>query len=445
MIPEKLSLIRDAGIIGAGGAGFPTHVKLGAKVDTVIANGAECEPLLCGDRQFMERWPEKVIAGLKIAMELTGASKGYIGLKKKYSRAVRELTNVLPSGKNEKIEIFTLDNFYPAGDEQVLVYEILGKIIPEGGIPLDVGVVVNNVGTLGQVSEAVEGKVVTERWVTVTGAVNEPHTRLLPIGTPVSVAIEAAGGTSVSSFSVISGGPMMGKLILSVEEPILKTTSGIIVLPEDHYVTRSRKRPPRVNIKYAISACIQCQMCTDVCPRRNLGKFVCPDKVMKGISYGIISEPRHMTTSFLCVECGVCTHYGCPMGLDPCGMMSKTKRELAAAGLKNPHDAGGLVVNEFRNYRKVPVKRLVSRLDIDDYDMDAPINDSEVKIDRVSIPLKQHIGAPSIPVVGIGDRVEKGQIIATIPENGLGANYHASISGIITNINNSITIERDGK
>ena len=441
MPPEKLSLIRNAGIIGAGGAGFPTHVKLGAKVDTVIANGAECEPLLCCDRQLMEKWPEKIIAGLKIAMDLTGAGKGYIGLKKKYSRAVKELSVVLQKEKNDRIELFTLDNFYPTGDEQVLVYEILGKVVPEGGIPLNVGVVVNNVGTLAQVSEAMKGINVTERWVTVTGAVNEPQTRRFPIGTPVSQAIESAGGATFHPFSVISGGPMMGKLISSVDEPITKTTSGIIVLPEDHYVIRSKKRPPNVNVRYTISACIQCQMCTDVCPRRNLGQFVCPDKVMKGIAYGIISEPRHMTTSFLCVECGVCTHYGCPMGLDPCGMMGKTKKELGAEGLKNPHNAEGLTVNEYRNYRKVPVKRLISRLDLEEYDVDVPMNDSEVTVTRVTIPLKQHIGAPAIPVVGIGDRVERGQIIGKIPKSALCANYHASINGIITNITKSITIE----
>jgi Na+-translocating ferredoxin:NAD+ oxidoreductase RnfC subunit len=392
---------------------------------------------------MMERWPEKIVDGLKIAMELTGAHKGYIGLKKKYSIAVRELSDALEKEKNDRIELFTLDNFYPAGDEQVLVYEILHKIIPEGGIPLDVGVVVNNVGTLAQISEAVEGKSVTQRWVTITGAVKEPQTRRFPIGTPLSKAIESAGGTSLNTVSVITGGPMMGKLVSSMEDPITKTTSGIIVLPEDHYVVRSKKRPPRINIKYTISACIQCQMCTDVCPRRNLGKFVCPDKVMKGIAYGIISESSHMTTSFLCVECGVCTHYGCPMGLDPCGMMGKTKKELAAAGLNNPHDREGLRVNEFRDYRKIPVKRLISRLGLAEYDRDAPMNDSEVKVNRVTIPLKQHIGAPAISVIKVGDKVERGQIIATIPDSALSANYHASISGIITNIKNSITIESD--
>lgn len=441
MAEKNLSLIRDSGIIGAGGAGFPTHVKLGAKVDSVIANGAECEPLLCCDRQLMEKWPKKVIAGLKIALELTGASKGYIGLKKKYSVAVRKLSDALKHENDNKIEIFTLDNFYPAGDEQVLVYEILGKVIPEGGIPLNVGVVVDNVGTLAQVSEAVEGKNVTDRWVTITGAVNEAQTRRLPIGTPASKAIETAGGVAVKPFAVISGGPMMGKLLSSLEEPITKTTSGIIVLPEDHYVIRSKKRSPSINVKYTISACIQCQLCTDVCPRRNLGKFVCPDKVMKGIAYGIISEPKHLTTSFLCVECGVCTHYGCPMGLDPCGMMVKTKNELAASGLNNPHNAKGLTANEFRTYRKVPVKRLISRLDLSDYDIEAPMNDEKVKISGVTIPLKQHIGAPAVPVVEIGERVERGQLIAAIPAKGFGANYHASISGIITNITKSITIE----
>ena len=443
MNPEPLKLIRDAGVIGAGGAGFPTHVKLGAKVEFVIANGAECEPLLRGDRQLMERFPRDVIEGMKVAVELTGAKKGYIGVKAKYEKAVRAMEKALGEGKNENIELFTLDNFYPAGDEQVLVYEVVGRVVPEAGLPLDVGVVVANVGTLTQIAHAVEGKSVTERWVTVTGAVKEPKTLKLPIGTPASAAIEIAGGPTCQPHSVISGGPMMGKLLSSPEEPITKTTSGLIVLPGDHHVIKCIERPVSVNVRYAIAACIQCQLCTDICPRYNLGHYVCPDKVMKGIAYGIMSRAEHMTTAFLCVECGLCTHYGCPMGLDPKGFMKKVKEDLGKIGMKNPHTDKEPKPNEYRSLRKVPLRRLIARLDLSKYDVDAPMIDRDIEIKKVKIPLRQHIGAPSIPMVRIGERVTKGQLIASIPENALGATYHASINGIITGIDDSITIESD--
>jgi len=443
LIPERLNLIRDAGVIGAGGAGFPTHVKLGAKVQYVIANGAECEPLLRGDRQLMERFPEDVMEGMKVAMELTGARKGYIGVKAKYEKAVKALEKALEDHGNENIELFALDNFYPAGDEQVLVYEVLGRVVPEAGLPLDVGVVVSNVGTLTQVAHAVEGKNVTERWVTVTGAVKEPQTLKLPIGTPASVAIEIAGGPTRQPCSVIAGGPMMGKLLHSVEEPITKTTSGLVVLPRDHYVIGCIERPVNVNVRYAIAACIQCRMCTDICPRYNLGHYVCPDKVMKGIAYGIMTRAEHMTTALICVECGLCTHYGCPMGLDPKGFMKKVKEDLLRVGMKNPHTVKNPKPNEYRSFRKVPLRRLISRLGLSEYDVDAPMIERDMDVKRVEIPLKQHIGAPSVPAVRVGERVAKCQLIASIPDNALGAAYHASIGGIITNIDDSITIESD--
>lgn len=443
MTGNKLKAIRDAGIIGAGGAGFPTHVKLGAKVEYVIANGAECEPLLRGDRQLMENKPRDIIRGLRIAMELTGAKKGIVSIKRKYAKAVESLETAINELGEKEIELYPLDNFYPAGDEQVLVYEILGRVVPEGGLPLDVGVVVDNVGTLAQIAQAVEGTPVTHRWVTVTGAVREPQTRYLPIGMSVSRAIELAGGPTVDKYSVISGGPMMGKLLPSTEAPIMKTTSGLIVLPEDNYVIRGMKRPLKVNVRYAIAACIQCRQCTDVCPRNALGHHVLPDKVMKGVAYGIIGRIEHMTTAFLCVECGLCTHYGCPMGLDPAGFMGKVKGDLMQAGIKNPHGEKEPRPNEYRYLRKVPLKRLIARLDLTEYDVEAPMNDEEAEVQRVVIPLKQHIGAPSLPVVKVGEKVEKGQLIAAIPEKALGANYHASINGVVTHINDSITIESD--
>lgn len=451
METDKLEAIRNAGVIGAGGAGFPTHVKLDAEVEYVIANGAECEPLLRGDRHLMKEEPEGILDGMETAMALTGAEKGYIALKGKYESAISALEKVLRARKEEPggggddkppIEIFPLDNFYPAGDEQVLVYEVTGRIVPEGGLPLDVGVVVDNVGTLYQISRAVRGESVTGRWVTVTGAVREPHTLWTPVGTPVSSALELAGGTTVSEYSVICGGPMMGKPLSSDSAPVTKTTSGLIVLPKDHYVIKTVDRTGTANVRYTVAACIQCQQCTDVCPRRNLGKYVCPDKVMKGIAYGIASRPEHMTTAYLCVECGLCTYYGCPMGLDPYRMMVRTKEVLAKSGVENPHREEIGKAHEYRELRKVPLKRLMAGLDLLRYDSDAPRSNEEVRPSRVEIPLNQHIGAPSVPVVEKGDRVEKGQLIADIPKGALGARYHASIDGAVVRADGPIVIER---
>ena len=437
-------MVRNSGIIGAGGAGFPTHVKLAAKVDCVIANGAECEPLLKADKQLMEHFPEKILDGMKAAMDMTGAQKGIIALKRKYADAVSSFRTRLAdavNGRYEGISIFELENFYPAGDEQVMVYEVLGRVIPEGAIPLSAGVVVDNVGTLAQISEAIEGKNVTHRWVTVTGEVAYPKTLYIPIGTSIEKMLGLCGGPTITNYRILSGGPMLGRLV-NLTDSVLKTTSGIIVFPADHYVVKAKTRPVEVNVRYTLAACIQCKMCTDVCPRFNLGKYVCPDSVMKGIAYGILSKPEDMTTAFLCVECGLCTHYGCPMGLDPCGMMGKVKSELISEGMTNPHSRTDLSAREYRPFRKVPLKRLMARMDLLRYDVPAPmeLKDLSKVITEVNIPLKQHIGAPSKPVVKVGDQVKKGELIADIPKGSLGARYHSSINGEVTGVDSCISI-----
>ncbi|MGE5707311.1 MAG: electron transport complex protein RnfC, partial [Bacteroidota bacterium] len=160
-----LEKIKAAGVVGAGGAGFPTHVKLAAQAQVVIANGAECEPLLRSDQQLMKRYPDVIVRGLKAAMEATGAKEGVIGLKAKYKDAVKALSHAIEKEKN--IRLLLLDPVYPAGDEVVLTYEATGSVVPEGGLPLDVGAVVINVNTLLNVAYSLEDKPVTHRYVTV--------------------------------------------------------------------------------------------------------------------------------------------------------------------------------------------------------------------------------------------------------------------------------------
>ena len=184
--------IRDAGVVGAGGAGFPTHIKAGGKAEIVLANGAECEPLLRVDRLMMQHYPQQVVRGLKAIMESTGAGNGVICLKKKYHDAIDVLEQAI-SGE-PKIRLFTMESYYPAGDEQQMVYEVTGKVVPTGGIPLDVGAVVCNVSTLINIANAMDGQPVIDKVVTVGGEVKRPVTLKVPIGTPIKLLVGSGTG-----------------------------------------------------------------------------------------------------------------------------------------------------------------------------------------------------------------------------------------------------------
>jgi Na+-translocating ferredoxin:NAD+ oxidoreductase RnfC subunit len=437
--PDIAEMARSSGIVGAGGAGFPTHVKLSAKVDTFIVNAAECEPLLRVDQLLMKMFPEKLVNGLLLGMKATGAKRGIIAIKRKYKNAIKILKQEIKA--DSRLEIFLLDDVYPAGDEHVLVYDALGLIIPESGLPLDIGAVVNNVYTLINLAEASEGKPVVSRFVTVTGAVKNPSTMDFPIGTSILDTIKAAGGATIDNYQVLINGAMMGSVI-DPKKPITKLTSGVIVLPEDHFVMRMKNERISSKVIVTKAACIRCQLCTDVCPRFLLGHELYPDKVMRGIAWGAPERPEYMTGTFLCVECGACTYYGCPMGLDPCKMMTEVKGQLRGEGIKNTHNREVLSIHPERQYRKLPVKRLISRLDLTRYNHDAPIKKRKLRVQQVSIPLKQHIGDPAIPIVKVGETVKIGDLIGKIPDGSLGAVIHASISGVIRHIGQEIVIEK---
>ena len=186
-----IAAVKAAGIVGEGGAGFPAHVKYAADADTVIANGCECEPLLHTDQHHMLHHANDIVRAFSELMQATGAKRGVIALKKKYKEATRILTEAIGS---RPIELALLPNFYPAGDEQTLVREVTGRSVPPLGLPLMVGAVVANVGTLVSVAHALDGKPVTHKFLTVTGDVRKPGVVRVPIGTPLSACLEAAGG-----------------------------------------------------------------------------------------------------------------------------------------------------------------------------------------------------------------------------------------------------------
>jgi len=438
MNTETVNAVMQAGVVGAGGAGFPTHVKISAEVDTVIVNGAECEPLLRVDQQLMVTEAEKVIRGLEAVMETTGAATGIIALKSKYKEACDTLEQLI-TGK--PVGLFRLDDFFPAGDEQVMVYEVTGKVVPEGGLPLMAGCVVTNVETMLNVANALAGIPVTDTYVTITGAVRNPVTVKLPLGTPVIEALALAGVTETGGVRVIDGGPMMGRVLTDLTAPVTKVSKGLIVLPEEHPLVLNKTLTMEYIIRRSKSTCIQCRMCSDLCPRNLLGHRISPHLIMRGLNY-MNGAGDIMKTALLCCECGVCELYACPMLLSPKQVNSEIKKELAGNGIKfSSSGQQQPVVPVERKYRKIPSKRLIARLGLSRYDVAAGLSGESYCPDRVYISLRQHIGTPAVPTVKEGQQVAKGDLIAAIPKNVLGANIHASVRGTVRKVGEHIEIQ----
>ena len=260
---QIVEAIRQAGVVGAGGAGLPTHVKADASVGTVLVNGASCEPLLMSDPYLLECRTEELLRGLQAMMDCTGAQRGVVCLKGKHAAALRQVRQAVADRPD--MDVFELGDFYPAGDEQVMVYEVLGAVVPERGLPLQVGAVVSNVESLCNVARALEGKPVTHRYLTVGCAVARPMVLRVPVGTCVDEVLRFAGGPTLTEYKVVDGGPMMGRVLPHTQQPVTKTTSGLLVLPPDHTVVARKIMDVRTVRRLTNTVCCQCSLCTDLC------------------------------------------------------------------------------------------------------------------------------------------------------------------------------------
>ncbi|QBM23994.1 electron transport complex protein RnfC [Citrobacter arsenatis] len=430
--------VRAAGVVGAGGAGFPAHVKLQAQVDTFLVNAAECEPMLKVDQQLMAVQAERLIRGVQYAMTATGASAGIIALKEKYQKAINALTPLLPAG----IRLHILPDVYPAGDEVLTIWMATGRRVPPAALPVSVGVVVNNVQTVLNIARAVEQQYpVTRRTLTINGAVAKPITLTVPIGISLRDVLALAGGATVDDPGFINGGPMMGSLITSLDTPVSKTTGGLLVLPKSHALIQRRMQDERTVLSVAKTVCEQCRLCTDLCPRHLIGHELSPHLLVRAVNYQQAATPQLLLTALTCSECNVCESVACPVGISPMRINRMLKRELRALnhryeGPLNPED-------EMAKYRLIPVKRLIAKLGLSDWYHDAPLAETDYSTDKTTLLLRQHIGASAIPCVQQGERVARGQCVADVPSGALGAPVHASIDGIVSEITEqSITVIR---
>jgi len=443
-------MVFKAGIIGCGGAGFPTHVKLAGKAGQLIINGAECEPMLRTDRYLMIHHAEDIVRAASEVRKALGGIPCTIVLKKSYEQEAAALETAIAAADPE-IRLKKMQSFYPAGDEQVIVAEVTGKVVPPAGIPLDVGCIVDNAATMKCIADALDGKPFTHKFLTVSGLVRKPTVMCVPIGTSFADCIAQAGGASEQDTIVINGGPMMGRRLTAGQAEkacVTKTTSGILLLPGDGPIAYSEKVSIEHMKNRARSACIQCSFCTELCPRHLLGHPLEPHKIMRKL--GMCTETEDLLQdpdiqrAALCCECGICEMIACPMGLQPRRVNAMFKRELAKAGIRYPKGTESEGISPEREGRKIPTQRAAQRAGVMDM-MNACGTDALVSYEPKSTELSLHqgAGAPSQPIVRSGDRVKCGDLIAVCPEGKLGSNLHAGMDGTVTVGEESIRITEE--
>lgn len=312
---EMLAIIQQAGIVGMGGATFPAHVKLAGapdkKIDTFILNAAECEPYLTADHRTMLENAPRIVNGVLISLKLTGAERGIIGIEDNKQDAIDVMKQAC---QGTGISVITLPVKYPQGAEKMLIKVITGREVPPGRLPMDIGVVVHNVGTAAAISDAVErGIPLIQRVTTVSGtAVREPKNLLVRLGTSFQDAIEACGGFSEPPAKIIMGGPMMGFAQSNLDVPVIKGVSGILALRKKE-VQNGGERP-----------CIRCGKCVAVCPCG-----LTPAMFATLGEKGLIEESKEAYHLYDCAECGSCV-YVCPSKRNIVHHIRTSKSKLAA-------------------------------------------------------------------------------------------------------------------
>lgn len=430
------TLLQENGVVGAGGAGFPTYGKLTDQADTVLLNCAECEPLLKLHQQLLAQRAPEILSTLSMVAQAMGAKQVFVCAKSEYKETTEALHQCMEAYPHMRLQL--LDSIYPTGDEVVLIYEVTGRVVRPGGLPLEAGVVVFNVETMYNIYRATQGKPVTSKLVTVAGEVEHPVTLRVPLGMTMEDVVALAGNVTVSDPAYLIGGPMMGTLG-NPKQPVTKTTNAILVLPQDHLLVLNRTSSASIGLKRAASACCQCESCTDMCPRRSLGHPIQPHLFMRAAANNDFRNMDVFLNTMYCSGCGVCELYACPQSLSPRTLITAYKSGLRKAGVPVPKDAQGEGVLPRRAYRTVPEHRLQARVGLAKYARKAPLNDTLVPAQRVRVLLSQHIGAPAVAIVQQGQTVQEGDVLAS-PAQGLSVAIHASISGKVVEVNEKFIV-----
>lgn len=432
-------LMQQSGIVGAGGAGFPSYAKLADGADTLVVNGAECEPLLYTDYVLLQKEMPMVLTGIKAVLEYAKIPRALLCVKEHTAKRLR-----LSDGTKLADHIFlkTLPDVYPMGDEISLIYQATERVVKPGNLPITAGVIVLNVETLFDVANAVKkSKPVTEKYLTIAGDIPEAIVVKVPIGTPISELLEKNSITIPEDHTLIDGGPSMGKVIYPESAVVTKTTKSLLILPNDCEAIRTKFISGEMSIARAETACCQCTRCTDLCPRHLLGYPLEPHKMVRTAKGAVTVMPQMVITANLCCGCGICESLACSQGISPKAVINEYKALIAQNKIRYVAKDEVAPLPE-RDWRMIPSERWASVLGVAKFDKVGKYIGTQENFTRAEILLRQHIGAPSIPCVKDGDKVQKGDVIAQAAE-GLSLPQHASVSGTVSVYNDRIIIEKD--
>ena len=434
---ELKEIMKEAGIVGGGGAGFPSYAKLADGADVLVVNGAECEPLLYTDYVLLQKELPMVLLGIQAVLEYANIPAALLCVKEHTAKRLR-----LTDGTRlaERVVLKTLPDVYPMGDEISLIYQATGRVVKPGNLPITAGVIVYNVETLYNVAAMVKfSKPLTMKWLTIGGNVPQPIVVRVPVGTPVSLLFEQNSIEVPEAHTVLDGGPSMGKVIDPETAVVTKTTKGYLILANNTPAIESKFLDGAKSIARAETACCQCTRCTDMCPRNLLGYPLEPHKMVRTAKGAATVMPEMVLSATLCCGCGICETLACCQGISPRAVINEYKALLAKNKLRYVSKTDVSPAPE-REYRMVPSERWASVLGVAKYDAVAKYI-GEQTYPRVEILLRQHIGAPSVAIVQDGDIVKKGDKIAESAE-GLSLPQYASIDGRVSVYGDKIIIDK---
>ncbi len=402
-------------------------------VKTIILDATESAPLLHKDEALLRNYTSEIIKGLSQAAALTGATNIIVAVNERLSETAAKLSEPLPTG----VRLCSVPDVYPTGDENLLLYFTLGLLLEPGTTLESVGVAILDVETAFNLGN-LERTPVVAKHVDIVGAVKNPCTLCVPLGVTLEDCLEQAGGATVPNPAYIENDVMTGRLLPDLDLPVGKTTSALVVLPDDHIIVKRKTDDLNQTIRHARAVCNQCARCTELCPRYIMGNPTEPHRAMNALLIGA-SKNADAAGNAYCSQCNLCSYYSCPEGLDP--MRVLLGWHLSNASLLKSLFPNPVFVPEraslYAASRLTSTKRLLQRLQLDQYDSNATLCHNEVHPEQVIISLGQTSDTPALPLVQAGDAVSRGQTIAIRKRPAdsdtveTGADLHSSIDGTV--------------
>ena len=424
-------LLKDNGVVGAGGAGFPSYCKLAEGADTLLINAVECEPLLYTSYTLMQERIRDIIIGMRAVMEYANIPRGLLAVKDYRAKKLG-----YSDGQELAPGVFIkyIPNVYPMGDEINLIYTATGRVVPPGQLPITRGVIVFNTETIYNIGLVVQyGQPVTKTYLTISGDIPKAYCVKVPVGMKISEVLSTMGVTVPDTHVVIDGGPSMGTVVNLATDVVKKPCSGLLILPKTIPAVRNKLRTKEDNFRRASSVCCQCNRCTDLCPRHLLGYPLEPHKMVRSTLSAAMADPELIKTATMCCGCDICSTLACCQEISPMQIIKEYKGILAKNRMKYMADPNEqFTPSPDRESRMVSAGKWKEMLGVAKYDKFPPIYvEEKLKATQVEVPMSQHIGAPAVPIVKVGDEVKEDQMIAQAAD-GLSIPHFAPISGKVT-------------